>query len=178
MDQPGSLVLGLPRLSSLAARRSLCGQEIRELFGHQALFVWLNFSRCGFAVAERLDLPDYRARKMDIKALQRTLAAFAAERDWQQFHSPKNLAMALAAESGELLELFQWLSEPQSRQLNAQQRAAVEQELADILFYLLRLADQLQIDMEAATERKLEINAERYPVDLAKGNATKYSRRD
>jgi len=128
--------------------------------------------------AGRTDLKDSRSRNMDIEALQRRLAVFAAERDWQQFHSPKNLAMALAAESGELLELFQWLSERQSRQPSTEQRTAVEQELADILLYLLRLADQLQIDLEAAVERKLELNAEKYPIDLAKGNATKYSRRD
>jgi dCTP diphosphatase len=114
---------------------------------------------------------------MDIKALQKRLADFAAARDWQQFHSPKNLAMALAAEGGELLEIFQWLSEAQSRELNAEQRAAVEQELADIMIYLLRLADQLQVDLDTAVAHKLAINAEKYPVELAKGNATKYSRR-
>lgn len=115
---------------------------------------------------------------MDITALQKRLAAFAAERDWQPYHSPKNLAMALAAESGELLELFQWLTEQQSRQLTDDQRVAVEQELADILLYLVRLADELRIELDVAVERKLRLNAQKYPVDLAKGNATKYSRRD
>jgi dCTP diphosphatase len=114
---------------------------------------------------------------MDITALQKQLAAFAAARDWQPYHSPKNLAMALAVETGELLELFQWQSEQQSRALDAEQRIAVEHELADILIYLLRLADQLQVDLDAAVERKIAINAEKYPVDLAKGNATKYNRR-
>jgi len=114
---------------------------------------------------------------MDIEALQKTLAAFADAREWRPFHSPKNLAMALAAESGELLELFQWLGDQQSRELAAEQRNAVALELADILFYLLRLADELELNLDAAVERKLEINAERYPVDLAKGNATKYNRR-
>jgi dCTP diphosphatase len=114
---------------------------------------------------------------MDIEALQKTLAAFADARDWRPFHSPKNLAMALAAESGELLELFQWQSELQSRELGAEQRTAVEQELADILLYLLRLVDELQVDLDAAVERKLKTNAEKYPVELAKGNATKYNRR-
>lgn len=99
---------------------------------------------------------------MDIKAIQKRLATFAAERDWQQYHSPKNLAMALAAESGELLEQFQWLSEQQSQQLDARQLNAVEQELADVLLYLLRLADQLQVDLDGAVERKLKINAEKY----------------
>ena len=117
-------------------------------------------------------------RRMDIHALQKALAEFAAERDWERFHSPKNLAMALAAEAGELLELFQWLSGPESEQLDAVQRAAVEHELADVLIYLLRLADRLDVDLDGAVARKLEINAAKYPVALAKGNATKYSRRD
>jgi len=115
---------------------------------------------------------------MDFTALQKTLADFAAERDWQQYHSPKNLAMALAAECGELLELFQWLTEQESRQLPEEQRLAVEQELADVLLYLVRLADELQVDLDAAVKRKLELNAQKYPVELAKGNATKYNRRD
>lgn len=115
---------------------------------------------------------------MDIEALQKKLAEFTAERDWEQFHSPKNLAMALAAEAGELLELFQWLSEEQSANLNPAQRRAVELEMADVLIYLLRLADRLGIDLDAAIAVKMSINAERYPVDLAKGNATKYNRRD
>jgi dCTP diphosphatase len=114
---------------------------------------------------------------MDIEALQKKLVSFAAERDWQQYHSPKNLAMALAAESGELLELFQWLDESQSRRLTAEQHNAAALELADILFYLLQISHELQIDLDAAVERKLAINAERYPVELAKGNATKYDRR-
>jgi dCTP diphosphatase len=115
---------------------------------------------------------------MDIEALQERLAEFAAERDWEKFHSPKNLAMALAAESGELLELFQWLSEADSTRLDAATHAAVELELADVLIYLLRLADRLGIDLETCVERKIKLNAEKYPVDLSKGNATKYNRRD
>jgi len=117
-------------------------------------------------------------RRMDIEALQKALADFSAERDWERFHSPKNLAMALAAEAGELLELFQWLSEPESGQLDAVQRAAVEQELADVLIYLLRLADRLDVDIDGAVARKMQINAAKYPVALARGNATKYNRRD
>jgi dCTP diphosphatase len=114
---------------------------------------------------------------MDIKYLQDLLAEFAQERDWEQFHSPKNLSMALAAESGELLELFQWLSEAQSAQLDKVQRQMVTEELADILLYLLRLADVLDVDLDEAAHQKLRINAEKYPVDLAKGNATKYKHR-
>ncbi|HSG64509.1 MAG TPA: nucleotide pyrophosphohydrolase [Gammaproteobacteria bacterium] len=115
---------------------------------------------------------------MDIDALQEALAEFAAERDWGRFHSPKNLAMALAAEAGELLELFQWLTESESEQLDAERRTAVEHELADVLIYLLRLADRLDVDLDGAVARKIEINAAKYPVALAKGNATKYDRRD
>jgi len=115
---------------------------------------------------------------MDIEALQKSLAAFAADRDWEQFHSPKNLAMALAAEAGELLEIFQWLGEEASGQLSPAQRSAAEHELADVLIYLLRLADRLNIDLDAAVAVKMKLNAERYPVALARGNATKYDQRD
>ena len=114
---------------------------------------------------------------MDIRDLQQRLATFAADRDWEQFHSPKNLAMALAAEAGELLEVFQWLSEPQSERLDADQHRAAAHELADILIYLLRLADRLDVDLDAAVADKMQINAGRYPVELARGNAVKADRR-
>ena len=112
---------------------------------------------------------------MDIKDIQNKLAVFAKERDWDQFHSPKNLAMALTSEVGELNELFQWLTEEQSNNVD---NDAVRQEIADIIIYLLRLSDKLDIDIEEAVKEKIEINAKKYPVDLAKGNATKYSKRD
>jgi len=115
---------------------------------------------------------------VDIRALQDKLAEFAADRDWEQFHSPKNLAMALAAEAGELLEVFQWLSERDSAALDAGQQREAEHELADILIYLLRLADRLDIDLDAAVAEKMRINAEKYPVALARGNAIKADRRD
>jgi len=114
---------------------------------------------------------------MDIDTLQTKLRDFAAVRDWERFHTPKNLAMALAAEAGELLELFQWLTETESAALDAAQREAVEHELADVLIYLLRLADRLDVDLDEAVARKMKINAEKYPVALARGNATKYDRR-
>lgn len=116
---------------------------------------------------------------MDIDAIQEGLRAFVRERDWERFQSPKNLAMALAAEAGELLELFQWLSEEQSRNLDPQGKdlELVRQELADIQIYLARLADQLDIDLEQAVQDKMRINIEKYPVELARGNATKYNRR-
>ncbi len=103
--------------------------------------------------------------------LDARLLAFARERDWEQFHSPKNLAMALAGEAGELLEHFQWLTETQSRQLPAEKRAAVALELADILIYLIRLGERLDIDLIDAAYRKLAINEARYPVHRVRGDA-------
>jgi NTP pyrophosphatase (non-canonical NTP hydrolase) len=116
---------------------------------------------------------------MDIKQIQQELARFAAERDWDQFHTPKNLSMALAKEAAELLEIFQWLTEEQSMAVarDNENTARAADEIADIAIYLLRIADRLEIDIEAAIARKMALNAEKYPVDLAKGNAEKYSRR-
>ena len=108
--------------------------------------------------------------------LQVQLREFAAQRDWDQFHTPKNLAMALAAEAGELVEPFQWLTPEQSARLPDCTRAEVELEAADVLLYLLRLCDKLGIDLVAAGEKKLKLNAERYPVDRARGNALKHDR--
>jgi NTP pyrophosphatase (non-canonical NTP hydrolase) len=110
-----------------------------------------------------------------LDALRAALRRFAAERDWEQFHSPKNLAMALSVEVAELLEHFQWLSEDQSRQLSATQLANVREELADVLIYLVRLADQLDVDLLAAARDKMVLNAEKYPADKARGNSRKYT---
>ena len=107
--------------------------------------------------------------------LTQRLRDFAADRDWERFHSPKNLAMALAAETGELMEHFQWLTEAQSRELDPSQRELVAAELADVLLYLLRLADQLSVDLKAAAERKIAVNEKRYPVDRVRGSAKKYT---
>jgi NTP pyrophosphatase (non-canonical NTP hydrolase) len=103
--------------------------------------------------------------------LNARLLAFARERDWEQFHSPKNLAMALAGEAGELLEHFQWLSEQQSAELSAEKKRQVAHELADILNYLVRLAERLDIDLLAAADEKIAINAARYPADKVRGDA-------
>ena len=103
------------------------------------------------------------------------LRRFAAERDWEQFHSPKNLAMALSVEVAEIAEHFQWLTEEQSRALDGAKRAEVEQELADALIYLVRLADQLGVDLLHAAERKLAINEAKYPAEQVRGSAKKYS---
>lgn len=107
--------------------------------------------------------------------LNARLLAFARERDWEQFHSPKNLAMALAGEAGELLEHFQWLTEQQSAELSAEKKRQVAHELADILNYLVRLAERLDIDLLAAADEKIAINAARYPAGKVRGDARRAS---
>jgi dCTP diphosphatase len=108
--------------------------------------------------------------------LQRELREFAARRDWQQFHTPKNLVMALAGEAGELLELFQWLTPEESAavMVRVDQAARVRDEVADVFAYLLQLADALDIDLSAALRDKMQRNEKRYPVSLAKGRADKH----
>lgn len=111
----------------------------------------------------------------ELETLRDRLRAFAAERDWDQFHSPKNLAMALSVEVAELAEHFQWLSEDQSRRLPRATLAAVGEEAADVLLYLIRLGDKLDIDLIAAANAKLASNAIKYPADKARGTAKKYT---
>jgi len=111
----------------------------------------------------------------DIEALQTALREFAREREWEQFHSPKNLAAALSVEAAELLEHFQWLTEAQSRELSGDKRGQVAEELADVLIYVLQLADKLGIDPVDAAWWKMEANGRKYPVERAKGRITKYS---
>jgi len=107
--------------------------------------------------------------------LQRRLAAFAAARDWDQFHSPKNLAMALSVEASELLEEFQWLTEDQSRSLDADRLERVRLEMADVLIYLLRLAEKLNVDVLNAAIDKMALNEAKYPVDRVRGSPRKYT---
>src|SRR5688572_33483026 len=111
-----------------------------------------------------------------LKHLSAQLDRFAAERDWNQFHNPKNLAMAVAGEVGELIEHFQWLTPEQSANLPEATREEVALEAADVLLFLVRLCDKLGIDLGAAAERKLELNAEKYPVEKSRGRATKYDK--
>nr|VFJ43400.1 MAG: NTP pyrophosphatase, house-cleaning of non-canonical NTPs [Candidatus Kentron sp. DK] len=106
----------------------------------------------------------------NLENLRRQLAEFAAARDWDQFHSPKNLAMALIAEAAELVEHFQWLTEDQSRSLPSRTHEEVRLELADILIYLIRVADKLDIDLIRAANDKISINNERYPADKVRGS--------
>lgn len=111
----------------------------------------------------------------DLDTLTQRLRDFADARDWEQFHSPKNLTMALSVEVAEIVEHFQWLSEEQSNDLPEQTLDKVETELADTLLYLVRLADKLDIDLLDAARRKIEINEQKYPVEKSRGNAKKYT---
>jgi len=110
-----------------------------------------------------------------MQKLIKKLREFAKERDWDQFHSAKNLSMALSVEVAEVVEHFQWLTEEQSRNLPNDKLEEVETELADTLIYLIRLADKLEIDLLAAAQSKIEVNERKYPVGKAKGNAKKYT---
>ena len=109
-----------------------------------------------------------------LRDIARQLEQFAKDRDWQQFHSPKNLASALVVEAAELLEHFQWLTEQQSRALSPERRDAVAAEVADVLLYLIQLSTALGIDPIAAAQAKLKLNELKYPVDRARGNSKKY----
>ncbi len=106
--------------------------------------------------------------------LQRAVEAFAAERDWGQFHTPKNLAMGVAIEAAELMEHFLWSSGAESAKPDAARKALIAQEMGDVLIYLVRLSEVLDIDLVAAAIDKLAVNREKYPVEKAKGRATKY----
>lgn len=101
------------------------------------------------------------------------LAEFAKERDWEQFHSPKNLAMALSVEVAEIVEHFQWLSEKDSAELNEEKRQQVAEEIADTQMYLLMLAEKLDVDIVQSVADKIEKNKQKYPVETAKGNSEK-----
>lgn len=111
----------------------------------------------------------------DIDNLIEQLRDFAEDRDWSQFHSPKNLAMALTVEAAELLEQFQWLSESESSSLQREKLAQVEEEMADVFLYLLRMSDVLDIDLVAAANRKIKKNNEKYPADQVRGSSKKYN---
>lgn len=104
------------------------------------------------------------------------LREFAKERDWDQFHSPKNFSMALIVECAELVEHFQWLTDEQSKRLPEDTLDEVSLEMADIMIYLIRLADKLDVDLIETVKRKMELNAIKYPVEKSKGIATKYNK--
>tara|TARA_B100001971_G_C17825179_1_gene350973 strand:+ start:87 stop:440 length:354 start_codon:yes stop_codon:yes gene_type:complete len=115
---------------------------------------------------------------MDINHYKDKIQKFADERNWEQYHTPKNLTMALSGEVGELIEIFQWLSEEESKSLSDKDLQLAKEEIADIFIYLLRLSSKLNLDLEEAVIEKLKINATKYPVELSKNNAVKYSKRN
>ena len=114
---------------------------------------------------------------MNVKlaSLMRRIQKFARDRDWEQFHTPKNLAMAMSVEVSEVVEIFQWLTESESRNLAKGKVAELADELADTYIYLLKLADQFDIDLNAAAALKLRKNAIKYPISKARGSAKKYT---
>jgi len=114
-------------------------------------------------------------RLTSIEELRAALQRFAEDRDWDQFHSPKNLAIALSVEAAELLEHFQWTPEAASEVLTPDQHGKVREEIADVLLYLIRLADKLNNDLVAAASDKIQVNAAKYPVDKARGSSKKYT---
>jgi dCTP diphosphatase len=115
---------------------------------------------------------------MELQEMRVKLADFVNQRDWQQFHTPKNLVMALAGEAGELVALFQWLTDNEAASIMESPvgATAVRHEMADVLSYLIRLADVLDVDLAAALQEKIEVNERRYPPELARGTAEKYDR--
>ncbi|MGO9445387.1 MAG: nucleotide pyrophosphohydrolase [Thiobacillaceae bacterium] len=112
-----------------------------------------------------------------LEELKLRIRAFASDRGWERFHTPKNLAMALICEAGELVERFQWLSPEESAQLPPGRHEQVRQEIADVLIYLTRLADILEIDLLQAAAEKIELNGQKYPVAEARHNAAKFNER-
>ena len=107
--------------------------------------------------------------------LRSAISAFIQERDWEQFHSPKNLAMALSVEVAEIVEHFQWLTEEDSKNLPPEKMAEVREEIGDVMIYLTELADKLGIDLVEAAKAKMTINGQKYPAELDKGKASKYT---
>ena len=110
-----------------------------------------------------------------LQQLRDRLQTFVQERDWEQFHSPKNLAMAMIVEAAELVEHFQWMTEQQSLEIEDEKRKQVAHEIADTFVYLLRMADVLDIDLIAAANAKIDLNAEKYPVEKVRGRNDKYT---
>lgn len=124
---------------------------------------------------KQLDVEKPESKQDGLFELKLAMRQFAEERDWDQFHSPKNLSMALASETGELLDCFRWLTEEVSYQLDDQQTQAVKEELADVLLFTVRLADKLGIDLLLAAKDKIVKNEQNYPIDKVKGSAKKYN---
>jgi NTP pyrophosphatase (non-canonical NTP hydrolase) len=113
--------------------------------------------------------------RLSLEDLRNAIGDFNRQRDWKQFHSPKNLAMALSVEVSEVVEHFQWLTEEQSKNLPPEKLAELREEIGDVMIYLTELAEKLGIDPVEAAKAKLEINQQKYPVELVKGRASKYT---
>lgn len=113
---------------------------------------------------------------INISKWKKNLSEFAGDRNWEQFHNPKNLVMALSVESSELLEHFQWLTEEQSKNLESEKLEEIKEEMADVLLYMFRLSDVLGVDLNDALEEKFKKNALKYPVEKSKGTAKKYNK--
>ena len=122
-----------------------------------------------------MNTSDGRSRHVALEDLLSALRQFAAERDWDQFHSPKNLAMALTVEAAELLEHFQWLQSGTNAELSPAKQEQIREELADVFLYLLRLADKLDVDLMQAARDKLDVNARKYPAEQVRGSSKKYT---
>ncbi|MGR5061955.1 nucleotide pyrophosphohydrolase [Photobacterium sp. DNB22_13_2] len=114
-------------------------------------------------------------KNTEIKEIQEALQSFAQERNWDQFHSPKNLVMALSGEVGELTEVFQWLTPEESEKLSSKQQDKLEEEIADVFLYLVRLADKTGVDLLDVSRKKIAVNAAKYPVEKSYGSAKKYT---
>ena len=111
---------------------------------------------------------------INVDELKNNISSFAKERDWEQFHTPKNLACALSVEASELLEIFQWMSETEQKNISDEKKEAVAEELSDILTYAVRLAGVLNINLSSSIEKKIKKNAKKYPADLVRGSSKKY----
>ena len=122
-----------------------------------------------------MDRPTAGREGFSLEDLRETIRMFIEERDWEQFHSPKNLAMALSVEVAEIVEHFQWLTEEQSRKLPPEKLAEVREEIGDVMIYLTELADKLGVDPVEAAKAKVAINRQKYPAALVKGKASKYT---
>lgn len=115
---------------------------------------------------------------LDVESTKKMFADFAKEREWEQFHSPKNISMALSVEASELMEIFQWMDSDASRNLDEKTTQKVKDEVADVLLYTIRMADLLKIDLGEAITDKMEQNAQKYPVEKSRGNSKKYTELD
>jgi len=120
-------------------------------------------------------VPQRKVPETYLQDLQTRLRQFAIDRDWEQFHAPKNLAMALAVEAGELMEHYQWLSEEQSENLDPEKLQTVGFEVADVFIFTVRLADRMGIDLGDLVEKKIKLNEQKYPADKVRGSSKKYT---